>query len=1164
MKRFLVRLEVGATSCVMLAILFSIGWVGISHLRELNRRMQYVIGKCSSNEQMVAEAFHLSNLNNHITLSVFLMDDRDAINRLLVQRADNTRRISELILDIKARPGTEEEKRLLAALESARKPYVESYGQSLKKLVDEHQFDEARKEMVSVTLPLLAIYHAAWDAFAQYEHDEMEQAIKQSQADFVVLQRQLLFYLILACVIAIFVTIRVTQLVAQRQSADENLRQLNNQLEQRVQQRTAELVRTNQSLQVEISERQRSENELRKFSHAVGQSPASVVITDLQGGIEYVNPMFCAVTGYSFEEVRGKNPRVLKSGDMPAAVYRQLWADLTAGKDWHGEFHNRRKNGELYWETASIAPVRDAQGKITHFIAIKEDITERKRMEAALREREEQLLLFVKHSPAAIAMLDLDMKYLVVSRRWMQDYRLGDQAILGRSHYDVFPEIPPRWREIHQRCLAGAVEKCQEEAFPRADGTIDWLRWEIQPWHQADGAIGGIIIFSEVITQRKQAESLVRQSEERYRNVVDTARDAIFTIAADGTFASLNPATETIGGISRAEWIGRPFAPLVHPDDLRLAEEMFQRVLNGKPAPVHELRGHPTLPQPAVLEMTLAAHKDETGKIIGVQGIGRDITGRRQAEELLRQSEARFRNYFELGVVGMAISSPAKGCLEVNDQICQILGYERGELLHMSWADFTHPDDRAAEFAVFNRLLAGQCEGYSMDKRFIRKDGRIVYATISVKCVRRADGSVDYMMGVLLDITERKQTEAALRDSEEKFRQLADNITDVFWMTSPDLNTILYISPGYELIWGRSCESLQANPHQWLEAILPEERGRVYTVFATLMDTAPTVGIEYQIARPDGTVRWIHDRGFQVRDAAGKLVRLAGIASDITGRKRAAQELAEHRENEERVRLELEHEQALNRVKSHFVSLVSHEFRTPLSVISMGAFMLRDYSEGMSPEERAGHIQEIQLAVGRMTGMMEDFLVHEKIQCGKMACHPARMKLEAFCRGLIAEVVNHFQPGRQIELTFDPAAREVALDEKILRHILCNLLNNAVKYSDAGQPVRLEVKRVAGHPWTADVPQTPTEDQVQLTVSDSGIGIPAADLTKIYDTFHRAANVGNRPGTGMGLAIVKQFVDLHRGVIRLESQEGKGTTVRVWLPLGPESVGAAKAGGGND
>jgi PAS domain S-box-containing protein len=144
------------------------------------------------------------------------------------------------------------------------------------------------------------------------------------------------------------------------------------------------------------------------------------------------------------------------------------------------------------------------------------------------------------------------------------------------------------------------------------------------------------------------------------------------------------------------------------------------------------------------------------------------------------------------------------------------------------------------------------------------------------------------LLGVLED---EKLSGQKLRESEEKFRQLADNITDVFWMTSPDLGAIHYISAGYEVIWGRSAASLYANPHQWIEAILPEERERVFAVFGTLMAKAPEVSVEYRIARPDGSVRWILDRGFQVRDAAGNLIRLTGIASDITERKLAEQRL---------------------------------------------------------------------------------------------------------------------------------------------------------------------------------------------------------------------------------------------------------------------------------
>jgi PAS domain S-box-containing protein len=148
--------------------------------------------------------------------------------------------------------------------------------------------------------------------------------------------------------------------------------------------------------------------------------------------------------------------------------------------------------------------------------------------------------------------------------------------------------------------------------------------------------------------------------------------------------------------------------------------------------------------------------------------------------------------------------------------------------------------------------------------------------------------------------TERKRAEETLRESEEKFRQLAENITDVFWVTSPDLKTIHYISPGYELIWGRSTESLYRAPHQWVDAVLPEEREHVFALFATLSGNASKVSVEYRIARPDGTVRWVHDRGFQVRDAAGNLVRLAGIASDVTERKEI-EEMLQRQQTELRV-----------------------------------------------------------------------------------------------------------------------------------------------------------------------------------------------------------------------------------------------------------------------
>ena len=154
---------------------------------------------------------------------------------------------------------------------------------------------------------------------------------------------------------------------------------------------------------MDITERKQAEEELEKLSQAVEQSPASVVITDLSGTIEYVNPKFCEVTGYTIEEALGQNPRILKSDLTPSEVYRELWKTIKAGYEWRGEFQNKKKNGELYWESATISPLKSGDGSIAHYLAVKEDITERKQMEESIREKEARFRGYFEHSQVGMA-----------------------------------------------------------------------------------------------------------------------------------------------------------------------------------------------------------------------------------------------------------------------------------------------------------------------------------------------------------------------------------------------------------------------------------------------------------------------------------------------------------------------------------------------------------------------------------------------------------------------------------------------------------------------------------------------------------------------------------------------------------------------------------------
>jgi PAS domain S-box-containing protein len=268
---------------------------------------------------------------------------------------------------------------------------------------------------------------------------------------------------------------------------------------------------------------------------------------------------------------------------------------------------------------------------------------------------------------------------------------------------------------------------------------------------------------------------------------------------------------------------------------------------------------------------------------------------RKQAEKTLRETEERFRSYFELGLIGAAITSPSKGCLEVNDELCRILGYGRTELLQKTWDEMTHPDDLAHEMIRFDRVLAGEIDGYIMDKRFVRKDGRVIDATVSIGCVRRADRSIDYLIGLLQDITERKKSETALRQAEEKYRSIYENSNEGIFQSAPE-GHLISANPALARILGYdSSEELVAD---WTDGETERyRRPGLRREFQELLEKwGQLKDFEYEVMRKDGSWIWISENARVVRDSAGMSAYYEGSAQDITARKRAEEELFQSRE----------------------------------------------------------------------------------------------------------------------------------------------------------------------------------------------------------------------------------------------------------------------------
>ncbi|MBU4033277.1 MAG: PAS domain S-box protein [Proteobacteria bacterium] len=285
-------------------------------------------------------------------------------------------------------------------------------------------------------------------------------------------------------------------------------------------------------------------------------SPMGLALCRMDGALVDINPAYARIIGRSVEETLQ-----LSYWDITPSKYADLEKEQLKSIEKTGRYGPYKK--EYIHREGYFVPVRlqglliekDGQKFIWSSV---EDISASKEAEKSLQRNEQMLRLFVEHSPAAIAMFDRDMKYIVASIRFRTDYNLGDKDIVGRSHYEVFPEISERWKEIHNRCLAGAVEKSDEDPFSRADGSMDWVRWEVRPWYEPEGGIGGVILFSEVITERKQAEAALRLSEEKFAKSFRNSPDAIaLTSLPDGEFVEVNESFLQISGYSLDEIIGR-------------------------------------------------------------------------------------------------------------------------------------------------------------------------------------------------------------------------------------------------------------------------------------------------------------------------------------------------------------------------------------------------------------------------------------------------------------------------------------------------------------------------------------------------------------------------------------------------------------------------------
>lgn len=643
----------------------------------------------------------------------------------------------------------------------------------------------------------------------------------------------------------------------------------------------------------------------------------------------------------------------------------------------------------------------------------------------------------------------------------------------------------------------------------------------------------------------EECDEALRQSEALLSQAEELANLGSWEIHLDTDQVRWSAQLSRIHGL-RPEDLGGPvhlmFFHLIHPDDRDRIIAGWEWLLRERqdPAP-QEYRI--VRPDGSVRFLYSQGRlvRDATGRPVKFIGTSQDITERKHAEATLRDSEERFRSLFDQLEIGVLMMGPRTEILMANPAAPRLLGLTMNQLLGKTaldpYWDAIREDGSVlpnTEFPVPQAIaLRRQVRNFVMG---VRRDDSCdrVWLLVNAGPQFADDGSVKRVLCTFADITERKRVEEALRESEERFREMAETIRDAFWITDPTARKVFYVSPAYEEIWGRSCASVQANGLSWLDAIHADDSGRVQESLRQ-REQSGTSDVEYRVIRPDGTIRYVHDRSFAVLDQSQSVCRIVGVATDVTARKQAEEERRQ-------LELQVQHAQKLESL-GILAGGIAHDFNNLLTaVLGYADLALQEVAAGSSVGQLIGQVENVARHAAELTQQLLAYSGKGKFVIQTVDLSTLVREMARLLRTVISK-----QAELQLELADGLPAIEVDVTQ--LRQVIMNLITNASEaYGRASGTilVRTELRAVERpaviSPYVDN--RLPGGRYVCLTVTDSGCGMSEATLARIFDPFFSTKFTGR----GLGLAAALGIVRGHRGFLNVSSAPGKGSTFEVYFP----------------
>lgn len=630
----------------------------------------------------------------------------------------------------------------------------------------------------------------------------------------------------------------------------------------------------------------------------------------------------------------------------------------------------------------------------------------------------------------------------------------------------------------------------------------------------------GLVCNIRDISRRKAHERQLRY----HASLQQTVTDAVIATDLSLHIQSWNPAAERIYGWRADEVMGKPVNEVF---DSRYSDGMskeiaFRQLLEHGSWTSELIQHHKDGQEIHILASTVL-FKDDEGVPFGIVSVNHDISESKRAQLALAEDRNLLRTLIDSLPDYIYVKDLNHRTLLSNIARARSFGMTPEETLGKDDYDL-YPPDLAAQFhADEDNLFHAGKPLIDRIERTVGLEQEMIWASTTKVPLRSLGGEIVGLVGVTRDITERKRTEEALEQFAADYADLYNNAPVGYH--SLDTNGVFVRINDTELKWlGYSRDEVIGKMHM-TDLMTPASGALFREMFPRLKEHGWLKDVEFELVRKDGKAANLLLSTLSIYDEDGNFLHSRGTFYDVSELARTRQALEEA----------LKKEKELSELKSRFVSMASHEYRTPLATILASAETLMHYRDRLSDERITQKLQTIASQVGYMTHMIEEVLELGRMQSGRVEYKPVRADLVGLCETVLDEFRN--LPGIKNPLHFSPQRSPVMayLDRRLTRQLLNNLVENAIKYSPDSTPVEVSLEVEA--------------DRVLLRVRDQGMGIPPADIPLLFELFHRATNVGTIPGTGLGLAIAKQAVELHGGDIRVESELGVGSVFTIMLPL---------------